>query len=216
MLRDGLPHNHAVDAARRRPLLSRQPGRRGDHMAPRKVTFNQLLAHYPIDADAFGAGGRLVDNPAYAHTCALRLSTALETAAPGFLSEFGGNTAVHLQGAPGHYRRVPMPYARGARALADYLRGAHVGWPHRRLATRAEALALGTQGIIFWKVEPGSGSPNHIDLWDPRLRALRAVGGRTMLWAPASDIVEYALFWELPRGGAFTSAPLPHPMRTGP
>jgi hypothetical protein len=37
-----------------------------------------------------------------------------------------------------------------------------------------------------------------------------------MLWAPAADIVEYAVFWELPRGGAFALAPNPHPMRSGP
>jgi hypothetical protein len=74
---------------------------------------------------------------------------------------------------------------------------------------------LGTQGFIFWKVQESSPSPNHIDLWDPALKTLRNVGGRTMLWAPAADIVEYVWFWELIRGGNFSPSRTSHSLQSG-
>ena len=184
-------------------------------MSMERPSFNMLVASYPTAGDAFGSGGRIVNNPAYEHSCALRLSTALETACPGLLARFGGNRAVHLQGAPGHYRRITFPFARSARGLARYLVGPDVGWAYQRVSTRAQAQRLGGQGIIFWKVAPSSGSPNHIDLWDPTTRALRNVGGRTMLWAPSHDIVEYAWFWKLKRGGNLSPAGVTHPLQSG-
>ena len=180
-----------------------------------KPTFNNVLSHYPLSPNDFGAGGRIINNPAYEHSCALRLSTALEAAGPGFLGQFTGNRAVHLEGSPGHYRRITFPFARSAQSLANYLAGAHVGWGYRRLNSRAEALGLTTQGIIFWKVSSNSGSPNHIDLWDPAMRTLRNVSGRTMLWAPAEGIVEHAWFWELMRGGAFSPCFIKHSLQSG-
>jgi hypothetical protein len=180
-----------------------------------KSTFNTVLSNYPHSASDFGAGGRIINNPAYEHSCALRLSTALEAASPGFLGQFTGNQAVHLEGSPGNYRRITFPFARSAQGLANYLAGAHVGWDYLRLNSRAEALRLTTQGIIFWKVSSGSGSPNHIDLWDPGMRALRNVGGRTMLWAPDAGIVSYAWFWELMRGNQFSPPSIPHALQSG-
>ena len=179
-------------------------------MALTRPAFNAVLSHYPHSAADFGAGGRIINNPAYEHSCALRLSTALESASPGFLGRYTGNQAVHLEAKPGGHRRTTFPYARSAQGLANYMAGGYVGWSYGRLSTRAQAMALSTQGIIFWKVSPGSGSPNHIDLWDPSIRALRRVGGRTMLWAPQAGIVEYAWFWELKRVGAFSPAPVRH------
>jgi hypothetical protein len=180
-------------------------------MSVKKPDFSDLLAHYPTAASDFGAGGRIINNPAYANTCALRLSTALDGASPGFLGQFHGNQAVHLEGRPGHYRRIIFPFARSALALANYLWSPAIGWSYRRLETRAEALGLKTQGIIFWKVRHDCGSPNHIDLWDPLLQGLRAEDGRAMLWAPRSEgIVDYAWFWDLPRGAAASPGPRPH------
>jgi hypothetical protein len=184
-------------------------------MSRKKPDFNDLLSHYPTGANDFGSGGRIINNPAYEHSCALRLSTALESASPGFLGQFSGNQAVHLDGTPGHYRRIVFPFARSAQQLADYLAGAAIGWAYQRLNTRADAQRLKTQGIIFWKVRPGSGSPNHIDLWDPLMRALRRVEGRTMLWAPADGIVEYAWFWDMPRGAALSPRAIPHALQSG-
>ncbi len=166
-------------------------------MSLTKPTFNSLLSHYPTSADDFGAGGSIINNPSYEHTCALRLSVALDGSCPGILSHFTGNQAVHLEGTPGHYTRTTLPYARGALSLARYLKDSYVGWRFRRLSSRSEAIALTTQGIIFWKVIPGSSSPNHIDLWDPVERNLRSTDGRSMLWVPRAGIVEYAWFWEM-------------------
>lgn len=184
-------------------------------MSRKKPDFNDLLSHYPTEASDFRAGGRIVNNSAYEHSCALRLSTALESASPGFLDRFSGSQAVHREGTPGYYRRIDFPFARSAQQLANYLAGAAVGWTYHRLGTRAQAQNLKTQGIIFWKVRPGSGSPNHIDLWDPLMHALRRVEGRTMLWAPAGGIVEYAWFWDLPRGAALSPRAIPHSLQSG-
>lgn len=184
-------------------------------MSIKKPDFNDLLSRYPTDGDDFGAGGRIVNNPAYEHSCALRLSAALECASPGFLGRFSGSQAVHLEGTPGHYRRIVFPFARSAQQLANYLWSAAVGWNYRSLASRAEAQRLKSQGIIFWKVRPGCGSPNHIDLWDPLTRALRRVEGLTMLWAPADGIVEYAWFWDLPRGAALSPGAIRHSLQSG-
>src|SRR5262245_1835733 len=76
-----------------------------------KPTFNNVLSqmYYPIiriSANDFGGGGRIINNPAYEHSCALRLSTALEAASPGFLGQFTVNQAVHLEASPGHYIRI--------------------------------------------------------------------------------------------------------------
>jgi Type VI secretion system (T6SS), amidase effector protein 4 len=177
-----------------------------------KPTFNNVLSHYPLSANDFGGGGRIIDNPAYEHSCALRLSTALEAASPGFLGEFAGNRAVHR--SPGH-GSITFPFARSAQSLANYLAGAHIGWNYRRLNSRTEAFGLTAQGIIFWKINPNSGSPNHIDLWDPSMRALRNVSGRTMLWAPAEGIIEYAWFWDLKRGGALSPPSIGHSLQSG-
>jgi len=78
-----------------------------------KPTFNELLANYPFSADDFGAGGRIVNNPQYEHSCALRFSTALERTNPSILSQFGGNRAVHREGIAPHMRRITLPYIRG-------------------------------------------------------------------------------------------------------
>ena len=180
-----------------------------------KPAFNNVLSHYPLSSSDFGAGGTIINNPAYEHSCALRLSVALEAACPGLLESFPGNRAVHLTGSPGHYTRRTFPFARGAFALARYLVGTHVGWTCRRLTTRREAIRLTTPGIIFWKVSSDSSSPNHIDLWDPSVRVLRNVGRRTMLWAPAADIVDYVWFWELKRGGASSPSSTRHSLQSG-
>jgi hypothetical protein len=184
-------------------------------MSRKKPDFNDVLSHYPLGENDFGPGGRIVNNAAYEHSCALRLSTALESASPGFLGAFSGNQAVHLEGTPGQYRRIVFPFARSAQQLAHYLAGAAIGWTYQRLNTRAEAQRLKAVGIIFWKVRPGSGSPNHIDLWDPFTRTLRRVEGRTMLWAPADGIVEYAWFWDMPRGAALSPRTIPHALQSG-
>jgi hypothetical protein len=105
-------------------------------MALPKPMFNDVLSHYPISSSAFGDGGRIVNNPAYEDTCALRLSTALEGAQAGVLREYPGNRAVHH--TPGHG-----------------------------------------------------------------------------LWAPAAGIVEYAWFWDLRRGGAWSPPSTPHSLQSG-
>jgi hypothetical protein len=184
-------------------------------LAVLRPTLNDVLSHYPLSGNDFGAGGRIIDNPIYEHTCALRLSTALETASPGIMGSYNRNRAVHLAGSPGHYRRITFPFARGAYALARYLTEAHVGWQYRTLNSRHDAMGVSTQGIIFWKVKPSSGSPNHIDLWDPSARTLRTVGGRTMLWAPAAAHVEWAWFWSLARGAQMSPSSRPHSIQSG-
>jgi len=184
-------------------------------MALNKPTFNEVLSHYPLSTDSFGEHGRIVTNKDYKHTCALRLSTALEAAIPGFFGAFTENQAEQIVRIRGHNRVVTFPYVRGAPALKRYLEGRHVGWHPRRLASRREAVHLATPGIIFWKVKSSSDSPNHIDLWSPAMRTLRAYGGRTMLWVPAAADVEYALFWELNRGGAFSPPVIRHSLQSG-
>ncbi len=180
-----------------------------------KPAFNNVLSHYPLSSSDFGAGGTIINNPAYEHSCALRMSVALDSACPGMLGSFTGNRAVHLSGRPGRYQRRTFPYARGALALARYLSGTHVSWTFRRLGSRRDAVRLTTPGIIFWKVLAGSGSPNHIDLWDPSARTLRNVGRRTMLWAPTEDIVDFVWYWQLKRGGAISPHSAGHSLQSG-
>ncbi len=153
-----------------------------------KPTFMELHRNYPTDGSAFGRGGTIVDNVAYRHICALRLSVALTRFSKDFMNDFGGNMAVD-QAAD-----VTLPYARGSKALADYLSGNYIMWSSLRIGSYRDAMRLRQQGIIFWK---NTATVDHIDLFDGALRQLPSGRHRSMLWIPQRDQFCYALFWRL-------------------
>lgn len=162
-------------------------------MALPKPTFGRLFTNYPTENTDFGRGGTIVDNGYYQHTCALRMSVALTRCNKDIMNEYQGTTARDTRTG------TRFPYARGALALAQYLRGRYVGWVPQRLGSLREALALREQGIIFWK---NKGTVDHIDLFDGRFRILPAGRNRSMLWIPISTpgrpiTVLYAWFWRL-------------------
>ena len=153
----------------------------------RRPNFKSLAAVYPRGSQAsFDA---LLGTPSHWNTCAMRLSLALHRLDSTFYHHrFRGNLVKSWHGIA----------ARGSRALANYLRRAS-GWTRLRPTGRTSAIRdySDTQGIIFWRRNPGL--MNHIDLWDPARRDLDAVDNLTMLWAPKEGEVNYIWYWPLPR-----------------
>lgn len=176
-------------------------------------TFSSMVRNYPNSPNAVGSGGTIINNPAYEGvTCAVRLSIALEGADPGIMYNFPGTRAIHITPLG---RRVRHPYAINALALNNYLKGGRIGWPSRRIASRAAALRLSQRGVIFWKVIPKPDQqpfvdaglirrpwPGHIDQWDPVTRSLSGQRGTTMRWFPIEQIVDHVRFFPLPLGFA--------------
>ncbi|MFK7819253.1 MAG: hypothetical protein AB8G99_11075 [Planctomycetaceae bacterium] len=153
-----------------------------------KPGFRQLYDNYPKGTNDFGAGGAIIDNPNYEHTCALRMSVALTRCNKDIMNEFGGNVALDVSTS------TRLPYARGALALARYLGGRYVGWVPAQLGSYRAVMRLRTQGIIFWKTR---GTVDHIDLLDGATHALPNGRHRSMLWIPQPHQVIHALFWQL-------------------
>ena len=153
-----------------------------------KPSFGELLRNYPTEATAFGEGGTIINNSNYEHTCALRLSVALTRWNKDLMNEFTGNMARDTA------RSTTLPYARGAKALADYLKADYVMWSPMRLGSFHAAMRLREQGIIFWT---NTGTVDHIDLFAGASLNLPAGRRRSMLWAPQRHQFVHAAFWRL-------------------
>lgn len=138
------------------------------------ITFNQLLRYYPTVTQP--CDDRWGSTLAYSNQCAIRMSIALLGCDPHFLDAFNGNRCSHR-------------HARGARALARYLRD-HLAEPSI-YTSRSQARG---QGIIFYLREP---KMNHIDIWTTIMTLPRIGPGnaQTMTWT-ATDASEY-WFWPL-------------------
>ena len=162
--------------------------------------FNSLARHYPKNSDI---RRKLIDGGAGDYLGTAPLLWALETTKPGFLTPL-----INQKWSVGAVKSLFCFCSAGE--LAEYLRGPEVGWNYYWFnghQAKYHAAKLSHPGVIFWKLLPrekqlvlqGHAHSDHIDLWDPVAKTLAVEDGRTMLWEPAGNIVEYAWFWRLPR-----------------
>lgn len=128
---------------RSRPALSRGTDRKD---SPVTIQFAELSTHYPSEQYPCADG--------WDNQCAIRMSIALEGAGLS-LADYHAHTCSH-----GH--------ARGAEALASYLRN-RLGRPQVFAnPSSAKASLRSRRGIIFFKdiTDFHNGTGDHIDLWD--------------------------------------------------